>query len=165
MWLMFLGDVNVQDMYWPISFSPISGGMGVFDPQLVHIFEEGSGPYISSLVQSLLRDPATALPVRPINPLCNNSTFSCSSYLLSGGVVSVSPWPFNITSPDESDYIVQNGPSYQIDFWRETSPITWLSTSCHVYGTNAAGLQLCIQNSTDAGTRGQLVSGILLLNT
>ena len=160
-----IGNVNVQDVYQSIGFSPISGGMGIFNASLVPEFKEGSGPYISSLVQSLFRDPATSLPVQPINHSCNNSTLSCSSYLLPGGVISVSPWPFNITSSDESDYIVENGPSYQLDFWTESSPIAWLPTSCHVYGTNSSALQLCIQNPTDAGTQGQLISGILLLST
>jgi hypothetical protein len=136
--------------------------MGIFDPGLVDIFKQGSGPYISGLVQTLLRDPAISFETTPISAACQNSSLSCTSFLLPGGVETVSPWPFNITATDESNYIVQNGPAYQIDFGDISGDVSWNQNSCHVYGSDTNALQLCIQNATDFGETGQLISGIYL---
>lgn len=142
-----------------MGWNSISGGMGIFDHRLVDIFKQGSGPYISGLIQNLLRDPAISLETKPISTSCNNSNLSCTSFLLPGGVQSVSPWPFNITAADESNYIVQNGPAYQIDFSDISGHITWNQHSCHVYGSDTNAFQLCIQNATDSAEGDQLISG------
>lgn len=90
--------------------------MGSCDLSLVDIFKEGSGPLISRLVQTLLTDPAISYQMLQVNNKCKNSSLSCKSYLLPGGVGSVSPSMLNATSRDEPDYVFQNGPAYELDF-------------------------------------------------
>lgn len=151
----YKGDIKVQDIYFAVGFSQISGGIGVFNTSLIPEFQEGSGPLISGLVQSVLSDPSISLATRPVSPSCRLSNSPCSSFLLPGGAVSVSPWPFNIAKASESAYIIQGGPSYQLDYGALAPDISWASQACYIYGSNSTALQMCIQS----GIGGQLLAG------
>lgn len=155
-----MSEINVQSLYFPIQFFPISGGMGIFNTSLIPVFQEASGPVISGLVQTILRDPSISYVTQSVSPSCKASNASCSSYLLPGGVQTVSPWPVNSTSPKLTAYVVEGGPSYLLEFGSVSADVSWNSDACKIYASVFASktipLQLCIQNGTDSETDEQI---------
>lgn len=158
-----MSEINIKDMYFPTQFSSISGGLGVFNTSLIPICQEASGPKISGLVQNMLSDPSISYVTQPVSTSCRLSDPPCSSYLLPGGVQTVSPWPVNTTTPSLSTYVVAGSPSYQLDYGSLSADVSWSSDACKIYASEFASetipLQLCIQDSTTFGTDGQLLAG------
>jgi hypothetical protein len=70
----------------------------------------------------------------------------------------VSPWQFGISPENALNYIIKNGPAYQLDFGEVKRGISWPSDACEIYVSEDNGFQLCIEN--DQGTN-QLIAGEL----
>ncbi|RAO68327.1 uncharacterized protein BHQ10_004339 [Talaromyces amestolkiae] len=161
--IIIMSEINVQSLYFPTQFSPISGGMGVFNTSLIRVFQEASGPVISALVQNILRDPSISYVTQSVSSSCKASDASCSSYLLPGGVQTVSPWPVNSTAPELSAYVVEGGPSYLLEFGSLSADVSWNSDACKIYASTFASktipLQLCIQNATSSEMNEQIYAG------
>jgi hypothetical protein len=130
--------------------------MGLFNASLLHQFDTIQGPYIAGLVQYLLRDPSIVYPATPVSQNCQWNNQSCVSYLLPGGIATVSPWPFNTSLPNALDYIVRSAPAYQIDFGRPMITPAWPSPACHEYGSADFAIQLCLENGSNPN---ELVAG------
>jgi hypothetical protein len=142
----FPGDIKITDLYFPSNWTNISGGMGVFDPSFIKVFEGMPGTTISGLVHYLLTDLSIAFPTTPINSSCDLFSSYCASFLIPGGVATVSPWPWGISDANDLDYIIKNGPAYQLDFGEARGRVSWPSDACEVYGSGAYVFQLCIEN-------------------
>jgi hypothetical protein len=151
--------VNPVNLYFPLQWTNISGGVGVFDASLTDGFITMPGPYLAGLVQYLLRDPQIAFEVASINNQCDNSQADCISYLISGGIGNVSPWQDAITPTDALNYIIKNGPAYQIDFG-DASTFSWPSSSCRLYYTQDLGIQVCIDKDENSK---EITAGAFLL--
>jgi hypothetical protein len=118
--------------------------VGVFDASLTDDFTTMPSPYLDGLVQYLLRDPEIAYELPPISNTCGTSQSDCVSYLISGGISNVSPWQYTITPVNALEYIVKEGPAYQIDYGDTAINTIWPSSSCHLYSTDELGVQVCI---------------------
>jgi hypothetical protein len=120
--------------------------------------QEVSGPWVSSLVLSLLKDATMSFQTDPVTEDCQSSD-SCMSFLLPGGLKSVAPWPYSeVADKSLTAYITKDAPAYQIDIWDVLDATIWASDDCLIYGIdNASAFQLCI--SSYNGRADQLVAG------
>lgn len=94
----------------------------------------------------ILKDSTVTASVNPVNPDCLKAGDSCSGYLLSGGLLLVTPWPFRQNSDKTlTRYMVRDAPAYQIDVWDAPAEnITWASGACKIYGSDdQTAFQLC----------------------
>ncbi|KUJ13461.1 uncharacterized protein LY89DRAFT_158628 [Mollisia scopiformis] len=91
--LFIMSKITQKVIYYPVPGVPsqsIVGGMGTYSPSLATNYSN-SYTGIPALIQVLLRDPSTSIPVSPISPYCLASSSSCVSYLLPGGLSTVFP--------------------------------------------------------------------------
>jgi hypothetical protein len=124
---------------------PISGGIGVFNAT-VSTSKVMNGPSLSGLVINMLRDAAITKGVDPISEVCKRNS-SCVSYIIPGGLKTVSPWPYNTTDDKSlSAYIIRGAPAYQLDFWKAPYGINWASDACQIYGESDSAFQLCMSS-------------------
>jgi len=145
-----------MNVFHPVKWTRISGGLGDFDMSLLDQFASIPGPYIAGLVIYLLRDPSIGFQITPASSNCGSG---CISYLLPGGMTTISPWPFNDKLPNALDYIVRSAPGYQIDFGSIENLPFWPSPVCRQYGSVNKSIQLCIESGN---TVSELRAGRLL---
>jgi hypothetical protein len=131
------------------------GGLPPFDPGMVDTFKNSfSPPYIAGLVLYLLKDPSVATPTDPVDPVSNSCRIdpSCSAYLVSGGILSLIPWPIGLDNADAAAYQVRDAPVYQIEYGSMSGPIfPYSDHECRFYGgesINTLILQLCITRTS-----------------
>ena len=128
----------------------ISAGIGPFDPNptALAVYEDQAVIEFPRLVQGLFRDDKVTYRASPVSAECKEVKKNCSSFLLSGGMGAVKPWPFigtELLSLDAPQYTITNAPSYHIDFWWAPALDSWGSNDCHLYGANDYRFQLCIK--------------------
>lgn len=92
----------------------LSGGLGIYNPDLANQFKTAAGPDISRLAQMMLRDPSIFWPVESADPACKRSK-TCTSYLLAGPYRTVQPWPFTDETEDLYGFRLHNAPFYHVD--------------------------------------------------
>jgi len=147
----------VKTSYQPAEWTPITGGIGLYDPNLAT--PASDGPSLSSYVLGILSDYTKTYQATPISQDCQESS-SCSSYLILGGVWTVSPWPFRILNDTSlTSYITKDGPAYQIDFWDAPRGIKWGTDVCTIFGPQNSTFQLCVSSYNTSGINDQLVAG------
>ena len=114
---------------------------------------------LSNYVLGITSDPTKTYQVPPISVDCQND-LSCSSYLILGGVWTVSPWPFRTLNDSSlTAFITKDGPAYQIDFWDAPKGIEWGTDACTIFGSWVSAFQLCISPYSNGGVENQLVAG------
>jgi hypothetical protein len=147
-----LAIVNPETSYIPNQWTPISGGIGIYDPKAVA--PDVVPLFITDSALSILQDPARAVQVDPVNLECIQVGDSCKAFLIPGGLQSVSPWPYQKLQDTTLDvYVTKGGPAYQVDFWSPPQNVTWPSDACSVYAANEdLSFQLCTSLDTDGKT-------------
>lgn len=90
--------------------------------------------------------------------ICQRSA-TCDSYILPGGIQSISPQaPNNNTDPV---IIIQNSPASQLDFLKgiNSNDSSFVQSDCAVYGDEKylVGLEVCVAKSQS--TLGSIVAG------
>lgn len=135
---------------------PVSGGVGVFDASLIS--QVTGSMTISNLAENALQNSATSFVVDPVGNNCQSSG-SCSSYIIPGGPLTVSPFPYvKLNDSTLTAYITKGGPAYQIDVWDAPQVPQWPQGSCHIYSPdNSNAFQLCI--SSFSGIENLLTAG------
>jgi hypothetical protein len=154
-------DVQPHTTYRATEWHNITGGTGLYDTSLVI---NAAGPSVSTLVQTILRDNTLTVEIRDgdiITADCRTAhDGSCTSYLLPGGLNSVSPWPYReLEDKSLSAYVMRGAPAYQIEFWDTFEEgITWKDGACRVYASDdSTGFQLCVSKYVGGGD--QIVAG------
>ncbi|KAK6542321.1 hypothetical protein TWF694_006280 [Orbilia ellipsospora] len=144
--IIITADINTKTLYFPIEHHNISGGIGHYNSTYPPIFQDSPGTSTSSLVQTLLRDVTISFPVDPVSAECIAAGSSCKSYIIPGGLGTVSPWPFpRLTNPEITAFQTENTPTYQIDLWDGPAGVTWAPSDCHIYGDyKINAFQICI---------------------
>jgi hypothetical protein len=153
-----LAIVNPETSYIPNQWTPISGGIGIYDPKAV--VADIVPLFITDSALSILQDPTRAVQVDPINLECIQAGDSCKAFLIPGGLQSVSPWPYQKLQDTTLDvYVTKGGPAYQVDFWSPPQNVTWPGDACSVYAANEdESFQLCTSLNTDGKT---IMTGML----
>lgn len=105
---------------------------------------------VTNLVMGILQDLRYSMAVPPTSAACSKSAW-CKSYLLTGGMMNVSPWPaVSQTDKRLTAYILKDVPSYQVDIWdMSEQTIAWDTSQCEVYfvtGLPGSGITLCISS-------------------
>lgn len=153
-------DVSPQTTYRPITpWHTITGGLGIFNPSLAI---KGVDPSITTLVQTILSDPTITYKLdatQAVSADCQNADGECSSYLLPGGLDTVSPWPYGKLEDESlSAFVMKDGPSYQMDVWDAPLNVTFDTGTCSIYASDdTAGFQLCLAKYKNDDT--QLIAG------
>ncbi|KAH8817491.1 hypothetical protein F5884DRAFT_748955 [Xylogone sp. PMI_703] len=149
--------VNTATSFIPVQWIPIGGGIGVYDPKAA--FPDIAPILISDSVTNILQDTRRAVQVDPINEECIRSGDSCQSFLIPGGLFTVSPSPYNKTNDTGLDvFVTKGGPAYQIDLWSPPETFTWTADECNIYAAGiSSGFQLCA--SPYPGGPSQIVTG------
>lgn len=114
----------------------VSGGLGIYNPELATQFETAVGPDIARLAQIMLRDPSISWPVEAADSVCEASK-TCASYLLAGPYRTVQPWPFSVETDDLDGFRLHNAPFYQVDMWTvkgEPELVFNETEECNLYG-------------------------------
>ncbi|KAG9229454.1 hypothetical protein BJ875DRAFT_488901 [Amylocarpus encephaloides] len=143
--LVFMTVLNPSTYYEAVEWTPISGGLGVFDPNL--IIQGYDNAKVTDIVTRILQDPAQSIETTPIDEVCKSSR-SCSALLLTGGLNNISPWPYGQTKdPALTFYIVKDAPGYQVDVSvpDEGENLQFNPEYCALYGVDLNNaFQLCI---------------------
>lgn len=148
--MMAIAIVDPTYSYLPHNWTPIAGGLGIFNAT-VSTSKVMNGAALSGLVVNMLRDATITKEVDPVSRICKRDR-SCVSYIIPGGPKTVSPWPYNKTGDESlSAYITSDGPAYQLDFWNAPYGIQWASDSCELYGESGpvGAFQLCASPQGD----------------
>ncbi|KAK0648082.1 hypothetical protein B0T16DRAFT_455587 [Cercophora newfieldiana] len=152
--VILMSVVEPQLEYLPRNWTTVSGGIGIFNSSLV--IQQIDGPKISNLVYSALQDPRFSTPADPISEDCKSSP-NCTSYLMSGGLTTISPFPYLLRDPHLPAYTAQNVPSYQIDAWDLTeTPIAFKGSECQLFkgvpssDAISQGFYLCAKDESDS---------------
>ncbi|KAE9379810.1 hypothetical protein N431DRAFT_458803 [Stipitochalara longipes BDJ] len=151
--------INSETDYIPANWTRTSGGMGVFDTSAITLGV--TDPTVWAYIFYLVRDATMSYPVDPVSADCSASD-SCESFLLPGGLRSVTPWPYGVSTDKRfTSYITKDAPAYQMDVWDAPSDTQWDPNDCIVYGApgfdNSTAFQLCISYSD--GHTDQLLAG------
>ncbi|KAI1114517.1 hypothetical protein F5Y14DRAFT_171521 [Nemania sp. NC0429] len=147
----------------------------VYDTATTYTVTAGIGPFNGSYVLPFINYLNTDFPTypysysAPLYSLVNNpqwTTFidplycggkSCFSYLLTGGLLMVTPWmPLGY---NEYPLVrIDSAPSIQMEFLE--TPLTFSPSDCDVFGAEGVkiGIQLCLAN----GSGGALLAGIFV---
>ena len=141
--------------YLPVQWMPASGGIGEFD-SASSAGKLQNGIFLSGLVRNMHQDTTVTFVQPPVSAECSNSS-SCISYLIPGGLKTVSPWPYRRNNDSSlSVYAMRNTPAYQIDFWNAPYGNGWAASDCRIYGTSSAAFQLCM----DANDKNMIRAGM-----
>ncbi|KAK4172290.1 hypothetical protein QBC36DRAFT_363107 [Triangularia setosa] len=165
--LILMAMIENQDSFQPSGWTEVTGGLGMFNASLGWL--QPADPAHYRHVLSILQDPAMTVLTAPISERCTREK-SCQSYLLSGGVGLLQPWPYRPRrSTSEHVYMVRNIPAYQVDVW-ETSfnsslPYgSWGEDQCRVFVGGSGerhfptdAIQVCAKRDGDDG---RLLAGI-----
>lgn len=160
--IALLAVIIPKTSYRAVEWVPIAGGIGVYDSKSVT--SALNGPWVSGLVLNFLKDSTVSIQTDPISHNCLVSG-SCSSYLLPGGLQTVTPWPFFKSNDSSlSFYITKNGPAYQLDFWTVPDGFTWSQFECQIYGHDVnSTFQLCLSSN---GVNSEIYAGtVTFLNS
>lgn len=151
---MLLALVNPETLYRHVKWAPIAGGIGIYDPNLA---TAGLNDLTkASHVLHILKDSTLSFPVDPVTVECKKSRATCVGYLLSGGLQTVTPWPFKLDNDTSlTHYIVKDAISYQIDIWdAPLKNINWTQDACKIYASdNNTAIQLCHSQYVGGGSK------------
>ncbi|KAK0701200.1 hypothetical protein B0T21DRAFT_455922 [Apiosordaria backusii] len=164
--VILMAMIENKDSFRPSGWTTVTGGLGRFNASLGWL--QPADPVQYRHVFSILQDPALTLLTEPISQPCAREK-SCQSYLFSGGLELLLPWPIVPRQTTNAHaYMVKDIPSYQIDAW-ETSFNTslpfgaWDEDQCRVFaiGSELYGasdsIQVCANRD---GEGGRLLAGI-----
>jgi hypothetical protein len=146
-------------LYFAVETIDITGGLGVYDPDIAKVYATESGFDIVHMVQGLLRDAALVSAVDPISETCRASN-SCTSYLISGAYNTVRPLPFMIQSDNAPSFTVFNAPAYQLDFWDPPADLAFQKHECSTYGAPFNGSDAFVLCNAQSGDNNQFAGGI-----
>ncbi|KAK4214220.1 hypothetical protein QBC37DRAFT_251120, partial [Rhypophila decipiens] len=152
--LIIMAVVEPQTQYLADNFTRVSGGIGVFDPST--IMPTVQGPMIAQYVYRNLNDPRLSFQTdQAVTPGCQSNT-SCTSYLLTGGIQTITPFPQQRASdPRLTAYIAKDVPSYQLETWDlSNTTAEFLFRDCEVYHANISGgpgFYFCMKDEPDGG--------------
>ncbi|KAH7076169.1 hypothetical protein FB567DRAFT_583288 [Paraphoma chrysanthemicola] len=134
--IILVGDVKQKEVYFDERDMLVSGGLGLYNPDLATLFKTPAGPDIARFAQIMLQDPAISKEVDPVDSDCKKSK-TCKSYLLAGPYRTVQPWPFTLESEKLGAFRLHNAPFYQVDMWSvegEPELIFNATSECILYG-------------------------------
>ncbi|KAH7063791.1 hypothetical protein BKA63DRAFT_182460 [Paraphoma chrysanthemicola] len=134
--IILLGDIDQKEVFFDDRNMLVSGGLGLYNPDLATLFKTPAGPDIARFAQIMLQDPAISKEVDPVDKECKASK-TCKSYLLAGPHRTVQPWPFTEESKDLGAFRLHNAPFYQVDMWsiEDETKLYFNGTSeCSLYG-------------------------------
>jgi hypothetical protein len=151
-----MSQVDNRVAFRPAGWSSVSGGIGVFNVSLGWI--QPVFPIHYQYVSNILQDTTISVATDPISQQCK-SRDTCESYLLTGGLKSISPWPY-MQQNDSSltAYMLKDIPVYQIETWETTfdRSLSWADSQCKVYASGDDGLRICVKIDENSGA---LVAG------
>ena len=114
---------------------------------------------MSTLAINMIRDTLITKAMPPISEDCLEDS-QCKSYVLPGGLQTVTPYAFETQrGSNVLMFVTRNTPLYQVDFWDAGAAVNWTSQSCHTYGTsnvNTTAIQLCMKQPS----RGKILTGM-----
>jgi len=114
---------------------------------------------LSNYVLGITSDPTKTYQAPPVGADCQSNP-SCLSYLVLGGVWTVSPWPFRVLNESAlTAFITKDGPAYQVDFWDAPKGIEWGTNACTIFGPWDAAFHICISPYNNNAGEAQLVAG------
>jgi hypothetical protein len=142
--------VEPQLDYLPTNWTTVSGGIGVFDSSLsVQLI---AGPAFTNLVYSALQDPRFSSLSDPVTEECRSSPV-CTSSIVSGGLRTISPFPYLLKNLELPAYIAKDVPAYQIDAWDlSDTTIDYIGKECQLYRARGGvfnGIYICAKNQPD----------------
>jgi hypothetical protein len=127
----------------------VTAGIGAFDSSLVpRILAAWEGTLPAGTISSdleMLADTEFTIRTDPVS--CDAADSSCSSYLLPGGLNSITPWP---PSVDKEYPVIEifEAPALQVDIVGNVTE-SFSSSDCSVFGTTAVSLsvEVCVAQS------------------
>jgi hypothetical protein len=127
----------------------VTAGIGAFDGSLVPaVLANLGGTLPAGLIaddSELLADTEYTIHAEPVT--CNAADSSCSSYLLPGGLGSITPWP---PSSDEEYPVIEifNAPALQVEIMDHVSE-SFSSSDCSVFGVvgDPLTVEVCVAQS------------------
>lgn len=137
---------------------PVAAGVGEFNPSFVSSDTSLiTGVLFATDFSRFLSDPLVSHPTAAVNPgSCSNdgtrAADRVSSYFLSGGLKSISPWPsLKDTLPGSPLYTVSRSSGYQFDFSAIDPAARFDGTKdCNMYGEASTAVQFCLAVSNDS---------------
>tara|TARA_R110002003_G_scaffold274_3_gene18015 strand:- start:268 stop:780 length:513 start_codon:yes stop_codon:yes gene_type:complete len=161
---MISADIDQKELFFNTRSMTVSGGLGIYNPDLATLFKTAVGPDISRLAQMMLRDPSIIREIDAVDNDCKASE-TCKSYLIAGPYRTVQPSPFTVEMEDVDAFRLHHAPFYQVDMWNveQESELYFNRTSeCNLYGgfdlRQEYSMSICMkQHSQDVIVAGELV--------
>jgi hypothetical protein len=143
----------------------VSGGLGLYDPNLATIVKTIVGPDISRLAQTMLQDPSITQEIDAVDNDCKASE-TCKSYLIAGPSRTVLPWPFTLEMEGVDAFRLHDAPFYQVDMWNveQESELYFNRTSeCNLYGGVSPKLEFSMSLCMKQHSQYVIVAGELVI--
>jgi hypothetical protein len=158
-----LADLRQTTLYFPKETHAISGGVGPLNMTRYLAYKLPIAQYAPSLIKNVLAETRYVFPVAPKSTDCTAAGESCASWLLSGGLWTVRPFPFE-DRPDTPYLTMYDTPSYQLDFWDGPEEFNWSPSECRTYGPvtrdGQQAFQVCATSRPD--NPGHIIAGTSL---
>lgn len=153
-------NTSFEIVYDPTLSFNVTAGTGRFDGKYVAptmAIADGSLSYwVLATSSTFLDNSQFSCPIEPVS--CVGSTGQCESYLLAGGLQSMSPNPPK--SNKDSIVIIYDSPASQVEFASDIDERDHFSTEdCVVYGNKnyRVGVELCLAPSV--ASKGSIIAG------
>ncbi|KAH7360947.1 hypothetical protein BKA65DRAFT_577974 [Rhexocercosporidium sp. MPI-PUGE-AT-0058] len=162
--LIFMTKVNPIVDYRRTGWERLSGGIGEYNVTQAAT-GVANGASLSGLALNIIRDGTLTKLMPAVGQECTSSS-NCTSYILPGGMKSMSPWKFLSENGSTLPvYITRRTPVYQLDFW-DAGLIPWAEKDCTLFGSygtsgsSTSGFQICMTPYND----GQILAAFKFCN-